>query len=84
MFHYSTSGVCAKDIDFDIVDNKVVNVQFHGGCNGNLQGISKLIEGMEVGKVVESLSGLGCGHKKTSCPDQLAKALELALKKAVS
>ena len=84
MFHYSTSGVCAKDIEFDIVDNKVVNVKFHGGCNGNLQGISKLIEGMEVEKVVESLSGLGCGLKKTSCPDQLAKALELALKKAAS
>lgn len=84
MFEYSTSGVCAKNIEFDIVDNKVVNVRFHGGCNGNLQGISKLIEGMEVEDVVEKLSGLGCGSRSTSCPDQLAKALEAAIRKAAS
>lgn len=84
MFQYSTSGVCAKNIEFDIVDNKVENVRFHGGCNGNLQGISKLIEGMEVEDVVEKLSGLGCGPRSTSCPDQLAKALEAAIIKAAS
>lgn len=84
MFKYSTSGVCAKDIEFDIEDNKVKNVRFHGGCNGNLQGISKLIEGMEVEEVVEKLSGLDCGMKTTSCPDQLAQALEAVIKKAAS
>ena len=84
MFQFSTAGVCAKNIEFDIVDNKVVDVRFHGGCNGNLQGISKLIEGMEVEEVVDKLSGLSCGMKETSCPDQLAKALELAIKKAAS
>lgn len=84
MYQYSTTGVCARNIEFDIVDNKVVNVKFYGGCNGNLQGISKLIEGMEVEEVIERLSGLGCGMKSTSCPDQLAKALEAAIKKAVS
>ena len=62
----------------------MVNVKFHGGCNGNLQGISRLIEGMEVEEVVEKLSGLGCGMKQTSCPDQLAKALEVAIRKAAS
>lgn len=84
MFHYSTSGVCAKNIEFDIVDNKVVNVEFVGGCNGNLGGISRLIDGMEVDQVIEKLSGLRCGMKQTSCPDQLVKALEAALKKAAS
>lgn len=84
MFQYSTSGVCAKNIEFDIVDNKVVNVTFFGGCNGNLQGISKLIEGMEVEEVVERLSGLGCGMRSTSCPDQLARALEAAIKNIAS
>ena len=84
MFRYSTAGVCARDIKFDIVDNKVTNVQFVGGCNGNLGGISILIEGMEVEQVIEKLSGLTCGMKQTSCPDQLTKALEAAIKKAAS
>ncbi|NLN14776.1 MAG: TIGR03905 family TSCPD domain-containing protein [Tissierellia bacterium] len=84
MYQYRTSGVCAKNIEFDIVDNKVVNVKFYGGCNGNLQGISKLIEGMEVEEVIKRLSGLSCGFKSTSCPDQLAKALKVAIEKAVS
>lgn len=84
MFHYSTAGVCARDIKFNVVDNKVVNVEFFGGCSGNLGGISKLIEGMEVNEVIEKLSGLTCGMKKTSCPDQLAKALEAAIKKVAS
>ena len=84
MFQYSTSGVCARDIRFNVVDNKVINVEFVGGCSGNLGGISKLIEGMNVNEVIEKLSGLSCGMKQTSCPDQLAKALELAIKKAAS
>lgn len=84
MYQYTTSGVCAKNIQFDIVENRVINVKFDGGCNGNLQGISKLIEGMEVEEVIERLSGLDCGMKSTSCPDQLAKALEAAMRKAAS
>lgn len=80
MFQFSTTGVCAKKIEFDIVEDKVANVVFHGGCNGNLNGISKLIEGMEVEEVVDKLSGLGCGMRATSCPDQLAKALEMVAK----
>ena len=83
MYQYSTSGVCAQNIEFDIVDNKVVNVRFLGGCNGNLQGISRLIEGMDVQDVIERLSGLECGFKSTSCPDQLAQALKVAMEKAI-
>jgi len=76
MSSYQTSGVCSKKIDFDIVDGKVKNVSFLGGCNGNLQGIGRLVEGMPVSEVIEKLRGLKCGFKQTSCPDQLARALE--------
>lgn len=76
MNSYQTSGVCSKKIDFDVVDGKVKNVSFLGGCNGNLQGIGKLVEGMPVSEVIQKLKGLKCGHKQTSCPDQLASALE--------
>lgn len=65
-------------INFDIEDNKVKNVAFIGGCNGNLQGISRLIEGMDVDEAIAKMEGIKCGYRKTSCPDQLA----LALKKA--
>ena len=75
---YRTRGTCSQEIYFDIKDNKVYNVQFLGGCNGNLQGIGKLIEGMPVDEVIEKLSGIRCGYKDTSCPDQLATALKLA------
>ncbi|HZJ98988.1 MAG TPA: TIGR03905 family TSCPD domain-containing protein [Tissierellaceae bacterium] len=84
MYQFSTSGVCARDIKFNIVNNKVVDVEFNGGCNGNLEGISRLIEGMDIEQVIEKLSGLRCGSKQTSCPDQLVKALETAIKKAAS
>lgn len=73
---FTTSGVCAKEIIFDIEDNRIKNVSFIGGCNGNLKGISSLIEGMEVTQVISRLKGITCNHKSTSCPDQLAKALE--------
>ena len=66
---YKPKGVCSRLIHFDIVDNKVRNVSFVGGCSGNLQGISHLIEGMD---------GIRCGFKPTSCPDQLAIALKEA------
>ena len=62
-------------IYFDLEDNKVKNVQFIGGCNGNLKGIAALVEGMDVDTVIERVQGVTCGMKKTSCPDQLAQAL---------
>lgn len=74
---YKTQGVCSQVINYDIDDNgKVHNVSFVGGCNGNLQGIGKLVEGMSVDEVIERLEGIKCGFKNTSCPDQLAKALQ--------
>ncbi len=76
MFTYKTSGVCSQKIDFDIVDGKVHNVRFTGGCNGNLQGIGRLIEGMDVHEAISRLEGVRCGMKPTSCPDQLARALK--------
>ncbi len=76
MNSYETKGVCSRNIDFDVVDGKVKNVNFLGGCNGNLQGIGSLVDGMDIDDVIEKLKGIQCGYKKTSCPDQLAQALE--------
>lgn len=73
---YKTSGVCSKKIDFEITDGKLHNVSFTGGCHGNLQGIGRLVEGMEVDEVISRLEEIRCGFKNTSCPDQLAKALK--------
>jgi uncharacterized protein (TIGR03905 family) len=73
---YQTSGTCSEKIQFNIVDGKVTNVEFVGGCEGNSQGISKLVEGMEIGDVIARLKGIDCDGKGTSCPDQLAHALE--------
>ena len=78
-YSYNTKGTCSVKIDFDIIDNKVCNVTFLGGCNGNLKGISALVEGMEPSKVIEKLKNIKCGFKSTSCPDQLATAIETAL-----
>ncbi|CUX37271.1 TIGR03905 family TSCPD domain-containing protein [Clostridium sp. C105KSO13] len=75
---YKTKGVCSQVINFEIDDNKVRNVNFIGGCNGNLQGIARLIEGMDVDEAITRIEGIECGYKKTSCPDQLAKALKTA------
>ncbi len=72
---YKTKGTCSAYIDFDVVDNKVYNVKFTGGCNGNLQGIGILTEGMEIDEVIKKLQGVDCHGKGTSCPDQLALAL---------
>ena len=77
-YEYRTKGTCSQRILFEINDGKVYNVQFIGGCNGNLQGISKLVEGMEIDTVIEKIAGIHCGMKPTSCPDQLAKALKEA------
>lgn len=73
---YKTSGVCSRNITFQIEDGIVKNVKFFGGCNGNTKGISALVEGMPVGEVVKRLEGIKCGFKGTSCPDQLAKAIK--------
>lgn len=77
---YITHGTCSKKITFDIADDDTVHaVQFTGGCNGNLQGLSKLIEGMKVDEVISRIEGIKCGARPTSCPDQLAKALKEAI-----
>lgn len=73
---YKTKGVCSVQIDFDIENNKIYNLKYTGGCNGNLKGISALVEGQDVDQVKEKLKGIKCGFRETSCPDQLAKALE--------
>lgn len=73
--NYKTSGVCAKEINFDIVDGTIRNVVFVNGCPGNLFGIAKLVEGMQIDDAIEKLEGIDCRGKGTSCPDQLSKAL---------
>lgn len=80
-YHYRTKGVCAATIHFDIQDGKVTDVRFDGGCHGNTQGIANLVEGMTPEEVIKRLSGIRCRIKNTSCPDQLAKALQEALDK---
>lgn len=77
-YEYKTKGTCSRAILFDIENNKVKNVQFIGGCNGNLKGIGSLVEGMDVDEVIARVEGISCGMKSTSCPDQLAKALKEA------
>ena len=74
-FTYKTKGVCSSSIELEIDDGIVKSVKFTGGCNGNLQGIGSLVEGMKVDDVIKKLSGIKCGFKGTSCPDQLAEAL---------
>ena len=74
---YKTHGTCSTAIHFDIDENRCVhNVTFDGGCNGNLKGIGKLVEGMPAQKVIDTLEGTTCGFKRTSCPDQLARILK--------
>ena len=73
---YKTSGTCSTQIDFDVEDGKIYNLVFTGGCNGNLKGIAALVEGQKVEDVIDRIKGIKCGFKQTSCPDQLAKALE--------
>lgn len=77
-YQYKTKGTCSQQILFEIEDNKLTNVQYIGGCNGNLKGISALVEGMDVDEVIARLEGTKCGMKETSCPDQLARALKQA------
>lgn len=75
---YKTKGTCASSIDVELDGDVIKSVKFTGGCNGNLKGISKIVEGMTVEQVKEKFTGITCGFKKTSCPDQLAKAVEEA------
>ena len=77
-FSYKTKGVCSNTIEFEIEDNILKNVTYQGGCHGNLQGVSALVEGMDVDEVIRRVKGICCGYKETSCPDQLSKALEIA------
>lgn len=74
-YEFTPSGVCSQKITFELDGDIVKNVKFTGGCNGNLKGIGALVEGMKKDEVIEKLSGIRCGFKRTSCPDQLARAL---------
>lgn len=77
---YIPKGVCSQAIDIELDGNIVKHVQFTGGCHGNLQGIARLVEGMNAEDAIAKIRGIRCGFKSTSCPDQLANALEAALK----
>ena len=77
-YEYKTKGTCSQRIFFDVENGKVKNVQFVGGCNGNLKGIGSLVEGMNIDEVISRVEGITCGMKRTSCPDQLAQALKEA------
>lgn len=80
--NYKTGGgVCPRTITFDIEDGIVKNISFYGGCNGNLKGIAALCEGKPAEEIINRLSGIRCGFKSTSCPDQLAEALKEAISK---
>lgn len=73
---YQTKGTCSSAIDVEVDQGIIKSVAFTGGCHGNLQGISRLVEGMKVEDAISRLKGIKCGFKSTSCPDQLARALE--------
>ena len=79
MYRYNTHGTCSRQIEIEMDGDTVRSVRFIGGCPGNLQGISRLVEGMDAAEVIQRLEGIQCGGKPTSCPDQFAKALKQAL-----
>ena len=76
VYKYATKGTCARSIEFELDGETVKNIRFEGGCNGNLKGIGALVEGMDIDDVIARVEGIKCGMKSTSCPDQLAQALE--------
>ena len=78
---YIPKSVCSRKIELDIEENKIVKAKFEGGCAGNTQGVARLLVGMSVDEAIERLSGIRCGMKSTSCPDQLAQALSEYLAK---
>lgn len=75
-YTYTPKGVCSRQINLEVENGIVINLEVIGGCNGNLQGISKLVQGMKVEEVIKKLKGIDCNLKGTSCPDQIARALE--------
>ena len=75
-YHYKTSGTCSRGIEIEINNGIISSVSFNGGCHGNTQGIASLVAGMTPQQVIDCLGGIQCGAKGTSCPDQLAKALQ--------
>ena len=79
---YKTKGTCSTQIDIDVEDGIIKSVSFTNGCNGNLQGVSRLVEGMKGEDAIAKLRGIRCGSKSTSCPDQLSYAIEEAMKQA--
>lgn len=81
-YTYKTKGTCSREIEFELENGIIKNVSFLGGCNGNLKGVSALVEGQKPEEVISKLEGIKCGFKSTSCPDQLATALKEALKNA--
>ena len=81
-YTYAPTGVCSSQIDLELEDGVIRSVAFTGGCNGNLQGISRLVTGMRAQEAIERLQAIQCGWKPTSCPDQLSKALTEALKES--
>ena len=80
VYKYRTSGTCSRSITLDLDGDIIRNVSFEGGCSGNLNGISAIVKGMKAQDVIDRFSGIRCGFKSTSCPDQLARALTQALK----
>ena len=76
MYSYKTFGTCSREIQFDIENDVVREVRFVGGCDGNTKGVATLVQGMKVDDVIQKLRGIDCAGKGTSCPDQLARALE--------
>ncbi len=76
---YKPKGVCSQNIHIDMDGETIKHVEFLGGCSGNTQGVARLVEGMKASDAISKLEGIRCGFKQTSCPDQLAKALKLAL-----
>ncbi len=79
VINYKTQGTCSRQINITVEDGIVLDVEFIGGCNGNLKGISRLVKGMKVEEVIARIEGTTCGFKNTSCPDQLAQALKQTL-----
>lgn len=83
VYQYQTQGTCSKLIQLEVEDGIIKKVQFIGGCNGNLQGISKLVAGQKVDDIIAKVEGISCNGRPTSCPDQLAQALKLIKKEGV-
>ena len=84
-YTYYTQGTCSSQIDFELDEQGIIkDVQFMGGCHGNLQGITVLVRGMKATEAMSKLQGIRCGYKNTSCPDQLANALRQAMEARVS